>query len=544
MMSKMICNKISKRNIIIILAGLAIVLYFSMKFFKASDKKNDYYKYKIKSRKYFEDGEKYKSLEYGYKCIKEDPNNTSGYFFTINLLIDIANYDDANKYLEIVKKKCISKKDNDNYNMLLNTLNNRRKEVQAHPDLNLTQQFLKDLYINNSKIKKCRIGYNDSGIRGVIATESINKGEKLVEIPLNLLITSNQAEKYIVDKYSKECKMSKDEIKSILDRCYAQSKFEIILYLLESDDSKFSTYREIIKSATTETIPNLMSDEDNKLLENTSAASLMKLKKGVLEHDIDLLYNIASVKKIPFDVLKRYYFIVSSRIFGINIDGKECSVLSPYIDMMNHNNNIENRISWHYDKNKKCMYVESNGYIGKGEEVFTSYGIKSNTDLYVIYGFTLENNERKSITLEFNNEEYECVEKYDYKKNNVQNLLDDIRKLIIHKNSNLTQEQIEISKFTKFIEICEFRLNKYPTKLENDIKELRSANISISKYNSLNVLISEKELLKQYISSSKKCVRFLKKYKINKINDKVNTDKNLDDLSKYFLKNIITESKK
>jgi hypothetical protein len=141
--------------------------------------------------------------------------------------------------------------------------------------------------------------------------------------------------------------------------------------------------------------------------------------------------------------------------------------------MINHNHNIENRTLWHYDENKKCIYVESNGYIDKGDEVFTSYGIKSNTDLYVMYGFTLENNERKFIELEFNNKEYECLEEYDHVKNKVQKLLDDIKNLIIHEKPDLKKEKVEISKFTKFIEICENRLNKYPTKLENDIKELK-----------------------------------------------------------------------
>ena len=543
-MNSTIKEKISKNGVIIILSiSSIIILYFTIRFFFTNDTKNNYYKYKIEARKYFEDGEKYKSLEYVHKCIKEDPDNINGYFFIINLLIDIANYDEANKYLEIVKKKC-NKKDKNNYNLLLNTLEHRKKELQEHPDLAINQQFLQDLYKDGSKIKKCKIGYNSSNIRGLIATENISKDEIIIEIPHDLLILDEQAEKYLVNKYSKESKMTKNEIKNIFDKCYAKSKFEIILYILENNDPKFKTYLDILKSSVPTTVPNLIPDEDIKLLDNTSVIDLINTKKDTIKHDIDLLYNIASVKKFPFEVLKKYYFIISSRLFGITINDKQFNTIAPFIEMMNHNNNPENRVSWHYDKNKKCMYAESRGYIDKGGEIFTSYGNKSNTSLYVIYGFTIEDNKMKSIVLKFNDKEYECVEKYDYEENELPNLLDDIKKNIIHKNSNLTKEQIEILKFTSFIEICENRLNKYPTELENDIKELKSENISINKYNSLNVIISEKKLLKQYISSSKKCIKFLKKYSFNKINDKINTDKNLDNMSKYLLKNLFTQIKK
>lgn len=538
----MILNKYLKTKHIITLIVISTTSWLIIRNFYCRDTKKKYFKYKIEAKKYFDDGAKYKAIEYGYKCIKENPNNVNGYFFLINSLIDVANYDEATNFINIVKNKCTSEKDKNTYDKLCNTLEKNKKELKKYTDLNIVKDFLAELYKNGAKIKKTKIGYSKNGIRGLFATENINKDETLIEIPLELLITNEQAGEYIVNKYSKESKMSKEEIKSIFDKCYATSKFKIILYILENDKVKSSTYHNIIKSSTIETFPNYISDNDVKLLENTDAINLINSKKEVLDHDINLLYKIKSVKKFPFDLLKKYYFIISSRLFTVTSNGKSLMALVPYIDMLNHNNNIDNFILWDYDENKKCFCAKTDNYIDEGEEIFDSYGTKSNTELYITYGFTQEENRRKSVTLEFNNNKYECIETYDHKKNKLPELLNNIKEYITNKEQNLSTKEIEIIKFLKFIEICENKLNKYKTKLKDDIKERESNNISINKYNILNVLISEKELLNQFISSSNKCIKFLKKYGVNEINDKINADKDLDDISVSFLKNLISQN--
>ena len=526
-----------KAILVTFLLLISVTIYLIVKPPKNKVKKNNYYKCKIEARKYFRNGEKYKAIGKGYECIKENPDNVNGYFFVVKTLIDLADYDEASKYLNMAKNKCVSERDNETYNILAETLEYDKKEVQKHKDLSSKKSFLEELYKNGAKIKKCKIGYTKEGIRGILATENINKGEILVEIPKNLLITDEQAQEYLTDKYSKETKMTKEEIKDIFKKCYATSKFEIILYILENEKQISPSYINILKSAPVETFPNIIDEKYIKLLENTEAIDSINSKKEVLKHDIGLLYKIEPIRKYKFELLARYYFIVQSRLFNININGKDLSALVPYIDMYNHNNNTDNYTTWNYNKDKECFCIEAYNYIDKGEEVFTSYGTKSNTDLYILYGFTQKDNERKSVTLEFNNKKYKCIEIYRHEKNELQNLLHNIKEYVTNTNKKKRKpEQLKIAKFSKFIEICNDKLNKYQTKLESDLKDIETDNISIHKYNILNILISEKQLLKKYISSANKCIKTIKRYGLNKIDNAIREDKTLDYLSKEFLK--------
>ena len=62
----------------------------------------------------------------------------------------------------------------------------------------------------------------------------------------------------------------------------------------------------------------------------------------------------------------------------------------PFIELFNHDNNFNT--DWGYDENKKGFFLKAIKDIKIGEELTISYGEEFNINLFMTYGFTLENN--------------------------------------------------------------------------------------------------------------------------------------------------------
>ena len=93
---------------------------------------NNYYKNKAEANKYFEENRDYLALEYGKKCINDNPKNPNGYFVVVKALLSVKEYEESKKYLEKAKNLCINEIDKENYNNLENILNeniNKNEEL-------------------------------------------------------------------------------------------------------------------------------------------------------------------------------------------------------------------------------------------------------------------------------------------------------------------------------------------------------------------------------------------------------------------------------
>ena len=82
--------------------------------------------------------------------------------------------------------------------------------------------------------------------------------------------------------------------------------------------------------------------------------------------------------------------IVCSRNFGINCNGIKTAVLVPYADMLNHYRPRETK--WQFEDTSQCFTVVALQDINVGEQVYDSYGQKSNHRFLLNYGFSVEKN--------------------------------------------------------------------------------------------------------------------------------------------------------
>ncbi len=89
--------------------------------------------------------------------------------------------------------------------------------------------------------------------------------------------------------------------------------------------------------------------------------------------------------------------MVSSRIFGIQIENVKTDGFVPYADMLNHKR--PRQTTWSYTDDRKGFIIEALEDIKRGEQVFDSYGRKCNSRFFLNYGFINLNNDANEVPL-------------------------------------------------------------------------------------------------------------------------------------------------
>ncbi|CAE7228043.1 Setd4, partial [Symbiodinium sp. KB8] len=88
-------------------------------------------------------------------------------------------------------------------------------------------------------------------------------------------------------------------------------------------------------------------------------------------------------------------------------DEEDTVALVPYIDLINHNPNSESRIRGVSEganvpgitSTERYVVVRSDRYYNKYEQIYITYGRKSNAQLLMLYGFSMERNTQDSVTI-------------------------------------------------------------------------------------------------------------------------------------------------
>ena len=89
--------------------------------------------------------------------------------------------------------------------------------------------------------------------------------------------------------------------------------------------------------------------------------------------------------------------MVSSRIFGMNIEGVKTDGFVPMADMLNHKR--PKQTTWTYTDEKEGFVIEAIGDIPRNDEIFDSYGKKCNSRFFLNYGFIVRNNDANEVPL-------------------------------------------------------------------------------------------------------------------------------------------------
>ena len=473
------------------------------------------------------------ALKDSLKTIAINPNFDKGYYIASLSYLEMYDIDKAEE---------LSKEKNQRLKSLITK---RKKELkQKCEQYQLYSKyifFLKELYKFNSFFPKLEIHFFSDNYRGVIAKSDIKKYEIIMSIPKICLISMDIA---LSTSIGKEIgKFMYQELHSP-----RHSLFSSFL-LSEAQSEKWKFYFDLLPKDFSY-FPIFYTDKELEYLRGSPFLSQIFEKRIEMKSDYDVICNyIPSFSSFPFIKFCQARMSVSSRIFGVTMNGVRADVLVPFADLINHR--TQRQTQWYYDNAQNSFVIQSLEDIKEGSEIYDSYGKKSNAKLLLNYGFCLENNSENEyyLTLKFNpkvplfsqkkvifqrEEDYERTFKLysNVYESELYELLSFLRFLIFEGDFNVLMnamnnkdeenmndtspvsfyyiepisKELEIKVLKHLNSILREALRRYPTSLEEDKKLLKNKNISFNQRNCLLLIISEKILLIYYIYFCEYCL--------------------------------------
>jgi histone-lysine N-methyltransferase SETD3 len=422
--------------------------------------------------------------------------------------------------------------------------------------------FLQYLYKNNSFFPKIEIQFYTDDYRGVVAKNKILKNEIIMAIPKECLITLEVA---LNTSYGKKISSFMYHELNSPKHCLLSS-----FLLFEQNNPLYKYYFDLLPNDYSN-FPIFYTEKELDYLKGSPFLNLITNKKMDMRMDYNkLCEKIENFKNFTFEKFCQARVIVSSRVFGISINKAKTDALVPFADLLNHRR--PRQTQWFYDDNKNAFIVQAIEEINPGQEIFDSYGKKTNSRFLLNYGFALENNDmgEYQLTVVFNNEyplfdikkklfknEFDFTKIYNLNNNfqesqilelisylrflmyddNINNLFKTIFTSKNKKNEEMTlnyyffypiNRDIEIKVLKQLKLLCEQALAKYPTTMKEDQRifneNKNKKDFNFNYRNCLLLLMSEKKVLNYYINFCEYCLKLLKTKKKIEVLGKITKD--------------------
>ena len=251
--------------------------------------------------------------------------------------------------------------------------------------------------------------------RGLTSTVDKKRGDVLLRIPSSMFMSKLSA--------------SRSKIGKVLDMLAAVVGEKVVLALhtlYESfqPDSEWKAYLDIMPPLNEMNNVLFWSEQDIALLQCPqewqcpliARARKQKNKVAKLFSELQPVMNeFFKPNQFTYDNFAWAYAISLSRSFALNItekhghsivgdkkeDAKNYGMLSlmvPFCDFLNHHNAYPAlQFSYDYNDTTKELVVYADKDYKAGEEVMISYGIMTNPDLLITYGFVLPNNAFETV---------------------------------------------------------------------------------------------------------------------------------------------------
>ena len=521
----------------------------------------DYSFYLLRSKIYFKINEFYLALKDLRECLYEKNNKPVPYQMSSKCYLKMFDYWNANRNLEEAKR--LSSSSNEN-SIILKMIQNTKKEntensqkiegynnylnfmqvlyssgiyinkVTVKWKINLKRRFfpsedIKKKSIKSKKMQKNNI-YNENSKRCIFASEEIKKNDILIRVPHNLLITLDLAKKSKIGKNFDESLQMKlsSPVHCIL----------AVFLIMESiknkkkkkEISNWDYYFNFLPSSL-RSFPIYYNAEEMELLKKTQFYHKVLKKKEKLQKDYVLICEkYSKFKKINYSYFCYFREIVSSRIFGVTMNGKQNYIIVPFADLMNHRR--FKRVECFYDDNQNAFCVKAIKDLKPDLEVCACYGRKSNARFLLNYGFTKAKNEDDEIkiVLSLNENDKNYMEKIKILGNStnkfylIKNCRDEesllffacVRLMEFEGNCKNVNPKIpiniknELNMLKKVESIMDVQLKNYGISLHEKIQSFKKnkKKMSYNEININNIIIGEMRIFQYFKDLSIKC-RFL-----------------------------------
>lgn len=164
---------------------------------------------------------------------------------------------------------------------------------------------------------------------------------------------------------------------------------------MASEKPYFKPYYDILPKSLNH-IPLFWSDADLSLLDGSPLQNSVHIMRSELSKLYGMICEVAPefAALTTFDKFMWMYGSMVSRNYYIRVGPKGTKALIPFADMLNHMQTLTDQISskttWNFDINRQEFVMKAIDDIRMGEEIFQIYGVRTNSDLLFVYGFTME----------------------------------------------------------------------------------------------------------------------------------------------------------
>ncbi|KAJ8637092.1 hypothetical protein MRB53_011359 [Persea americana] len=255
-------------------------------------------------------------------------------------------------------------------------------ETDSLENASALQQWLSESGLPPQKMEIDKV---DVGERGLVALKNIRKGEKLLFVPPPLVI-------------SPDSEWTRREAGEVLRRNFVPDWPLLATYLISEaslmKSSRWSNYISALPRQPYSLLCWTRSELDMYLVASQIRERAIERITDVTGTYNDLRLRIFS--KYPhlfpeevfnMETFKWSFGILFSRLVRLpSMEGKVALV--PWADMLNHSSEVETFLD--YDKSSQGIVFTTDRSYQPGEQVFISYGKKSNGELLLSYGFVPE----------------------------------------------------------------------------------------------------------------------------------------------------------
>jgi len=225
----------------------------------------------------------------------------------------------------------------------------------------------------------------------LVATEDIAAEELMLSIPFNLLISPKTAGDGALGPALKEIALS--------------SPIVLTLFLVHEKNDPKSFYQPWL-SILPERIPSSLFFDEAEMgeLEGSMMQSISQQRKAVLTSEYEQVMNALAVnhsalfpaETFTLDAYTWATSVVASRSIVVNAGNVTVPIIVPFADLATHNHAMNTSFDFDEDNNFK---VVTNTAINSSSPVELSIGARSNSQLLLSHGFTIDNNDHDQVQL-------------------------------------------------------------------------------------------------------------------------------------------------
>ena len=246
---------------------------------------------------------------------------------------------------------------------------------------------------------------NESSGRGLLARRSINDGDELLMIPMELCITRKSARRAL----------GKDALQEGINEYLAVACQLIHEKYVLGEQSFYAPYMGVLPEVEEVNPTFTWPDEDLAFLEGSPVVAATKSLQMKLKREYDDLLggedgliakfpNRFPVEHYTYDNWVWAFTMLFSRAIRLrNLQVGERLAMVPYADLINHSAFsqafIDARQSgdWLFKTGDEEVILYADRGYRQMEQIYISYGQKSNAELLLLYGFALERNPYNSV---------------------------------------------------------------------------------------------------------------------------------------------------